>query len=243
MSEQRRPAQSLIAIVAVVVVGALIAWAGSVGSATINGVPLFATAVALAFVIQWIAFIPAFAKQTERFFDLTGSLSYISITLFIVVASPQQSVRGWVLAAVVVIWAVRLGSFLFQRIHRSGSDDRFDEIKPNLLRFLTVWTVQGLWVSFTAMAAWVAISSAQQPGIDAWLIVGVVLWVAGFAIEVIADQQKTRFKADPANEGRFISTGLWSRSRHPNYFGEILLWVGVAVMAIPTLVGWQFIAL
>lgn len=70
-----------------------------------------------------------------------------------------------------------------------------------------------------------------------------LLWAAGFAVEVIADRQKSRFRADDAHRGRFISTGLWSRSRHPNYFGEILLWIGVAVIALPVLQGWQWVGL
>jgi steroid 5-alpha reductase family enzyme len=76
-----------------------------------------------------------------------------------------------------------------------------------------------------------------------WAALGVIVWLIGFAIEVVADTQKRRFRADPANAGRFISTGLWSRSRHPNYFGEILLWSGVALMAVPTLSGWRWVVL
>jgi steroid 5-alpha reductase family enzyme len=74
-------------------------------------------------------------------------------------------------------------------------------------------------------------------------LVGFLIWVFGFAFEVIADSQKSRFKADPANEGKFINTGLWARSRHPNYFGEIVLWIGVAVIAFPVLQGWQLVTL
>ena len=69
-----------------------------------------------------------------------------------------------------------------------------------------------------------------------------MIWLTGFTIEVMADRQKSRFRADPANRGRFISTGLWSRSRHPNYFGEITLWVGILLIAAPTLRGWQWVA-
>lgn len=94
------------------------------------------------------------------------------------------------------------------------------------------------------MAAWVGITSAARPGFDAFAAVGLVVWAAGFATEVVADLPKSRFRADPANAGRFISTGLWSRSRHPNYLGEIVLWTGVAIVAVPVLSGWwQWVAL
>lgn len=241
MKEKSRKAAASLAIV--LVLGILVAIAGSQGGAAVAGMPVFALGVAAAFVVQWLVFIPSYKAQTEKFFDLTGALTYISITVLLVLASPGVDVRGLVLAAVVVVWALRLGSFLFTRIHKSGKDDRFDEIKPDFLRFLNTWTLQGLWVVLTAAMAWVAITSDTKVGLDWFFWVGLVVWAAGFAVEVIADAQKTRFNANPANKGRFISTGLWSRSRHPNYFGEITLWVGVAIMALPVLQGWQWVAL
>lgn len=233
----------LVRTLIVVVLGALVALAGSQGGARVAGWPVFALAVAAAFVIQWIVFVPSYRAQTEHFFDLTGSLTYISLTVLIALLTPGQDARGWLLGALVVIWAARLGSFLFTRVRSSGADDRFDEIKPNLTRFLSVWTIQGLWVTMTAAAAWIAMTSASKVPLDAFAAVGLVVWLIGFGFEVVADLQKSRFKADPANAGRFISTGLWSVSRHPNYFGEILLWIGVAIIALPALSGWQYIAL
>jgi len=234
---------SLVATPLVVLLGVGLAVAGSQGGATIGSVPVFAVAVAAAFVLQWLVFVPSFVARTERFFDLTGSLTYILVTLATLVLVGSWEPRRLLLAAVVLIWAVRLGSFLFGRVSRTGADDRFDEIKGSLPRFLGVWTIQGLWVSVTASAAWIALSSSVPLGIDVFAVIGLLLWATGFAIEVIADRQKSAFRADPANRGRFISSGLWSRSRHPNYFGEILLWIGVAVMAFPALHGWQWVGL
>lgn len=241
MDDGRR--RALVGIPLTVALGALLALAGSHHGATIGDFPLFALAVLTAFVVQWVAFIPAFARQTEAFFDLTGSFTYVGVTIGLIALTPHRDARAVVLAALVVIWALRLGPFLFRRVRRAGSDDRFDEIKPSLPRFLTLWTIQGLWITFTAMAAWVGITSNQRADLDAFAVVGILVWVAGFALEVVADLQKSRFKADPANKGRFISTGLWSRSRHPNYFGEILLWLGVALVAVPVLTGWQWVVL
>ena len=234
---------ALITLPIVVLMGALVALAGSRGGTTVAGIPVFAMAVAAAFVIQWVVFVPSFAAQTERFFDLTGSLTYISITLAIVVLTPGADARALLLAALVLAWAARLGTFLVRRVHRAGKDDRFDELKPSLVRFLSVWTLQGLWVTLTAAAAWVSITSTTRVGLDVFALVGFVVWAVGFGIEIVADLQKSRFNADRANKGRFISTGLWARSRHPNYFGEIVLWAGVAIVAIPTLDGWQLVAL
>ena len=234
---------SLVALPIVVLIGALVALAGSQGGATVAGLPVFAIAVAAAFVIQWLAFVPSFAAQTERYFDLTGSVTYISITLAIVLLTPGTDARALLLAALVLVWAARLGTFLVRRVHRAGKDDRFDELKPSLVRFLSVWTLQGLWVTLTAAAAWVSITSTTRVGLDVFALIGFVVWAVGFGIEIVADLQKSRFNADPAHKGRFISTGLWGRSRHPNYFGEIVLWTGVAIVALPTLQGWQWVAL
>ena len=234
---------SLIIFPVLVLIGFLVALAGSQNGALIAGVPVFGLSVALAFLIQWLVFIPAYWFQTEKFFDLTGSLTYISVTILAVLASPVVDKRSLLLAGLVIIWAVRLGSFLFRRIQKAGKDDRFDELKPSFFRFLNVWTIQGLWVTFTVAAALVAITTAAKKEIDAFAIVGFLIWVVGFAIEVIADNQKSRFSANPNNKGKFIQTGLWSRSRHPNYFGEIMLWVGVAIIALPVLQGWQWVAM
>jgi steroid 5-alpha reductase family enzyme len=234
---------ALIIFPVLILIGLGVAWAGSQGGSTAFGLPLFALAVGLAYLIQWIVFIPAFLFQTEKFFDLTGSLTYISVTLLAVLLGPVVDARALLLLALVLAWAVRLGTFLFRRIQKAGKDDRFDELKPSFFRFLNVWTIQGLWVTFTAAAAWVAITSTHRKELDVFALLGFLVWVLGFGIEVVADMQKSRFGADPANKGRFIQTGLWSRSRHPNYFGEILLWIGVAIIALPVLQGWQWVAL
>lgn len=241
MTDKTRKA--LISLPIAVVVGVLIALAGSQGGSTVAGVPVFAPGVAVAFVIQWLVFIPSYRAQTEKFYDLTGALTYISITVLLVLLSPGVDARGLLLAAMVVAWAVRLGSFLFRRVTTHGKDDRFDDIKRDAIRFLNAWTIQGLWVVLTAALAWVAITSDRKVGLDGFFWVGLLVWAAGFGIEIVADSQKREFKANPANRGRFISTGLWSRSRHPNYFGEITLWVGVAIIALPVLQGWQWAAL
>jgi steroid 5-alpha reductase family enzyme len=235
--------KSLIVFPILILIGILVALAGSQGGALAFGVPLFALSVGLAFLIQWLVFIPAYLLQTEKFFDLTGSITYISVILIAVFFSKGVDFRSILLAALVVIWAVRLGSFLFGRIKKAGKDDRFDEIKPSFIRFLNVWTIQGLWVTFTMAAALVAITTTTRKELDVFVIVGFLVWAFGFAIEIVADIQKSRFSANPDNKGKFIQTGLWSRSRHPNYFGEIVLWVGVAIIALPVLQGWQWVAL
>lgn len=234
---------ALIVFPILIGIGIFLAWAGSQSGAMIADIPLFALSVGLIFLVQWVAFVPAYLRQTEKYFDLTGSLTYISVTILALLFSSAADARSILLAALVVIWAARLGSFLYGRIHKAGKDDRFDELKPSFFRFLNVWTIQALWVTFTAAAALVAITSSARKELDLFAVVGLLVWAVGFGFEVVADVQKSRFNADPANKGKFISTGLWSRSRHPNYFGEIVLWLGVALIALPVLQGWQWVAL
>jgi steroid 5-alpha reductase family enzyme len=242
MNEQERTA--LISIPVTIGVGAGLAWAGSQGGARIwGGIPLFALLVGWAFLIQWLAFIVAYLRQSERFYDLTGSLTYVTVALLGVLLSPIRDIRSFLLLGLVVIWAARLGTFLVRRIHRAGKDARFDEMKPSFLRFLNAWNLQGLWITFTASAALAAITTFTRKPLDVFAGIGFLIWIIGFGIEVTADAQKNRFRSDPQNKGAFIQTGLWERSRHPNYFGEIVLWIGVAVICLPVLRGWQWLTL
>jgi steroid 5-alpha reductase family enzyme len=234
---------SSITIPIVILIGAGIALAGSQGGASAVGLPVFAIGVALAFIINWVAFIPAYLRQTEKFFDLTGGITFISVVVLTVLLSPTKDARSWLLLGMVVVWALRLSLFLYQRIHAAGEDRRFREIKVSFPRFLMTWTLQGLWVTFSLAAALAAITSETRLSLGIYALVGFLVWLFGFAFEVIADAQKSQFKADPKNEGKFINVGLWSWSRHPNYFGEIMLWIGVAIVALPILQGWQWLTL
>jgi len=98
-------------------------------------------------------------------------------------------------------------------------------------------------VTLTAAPALVVITTTTRRPLGPMAAIGMLVWVFGFVFEVLADEQKRRFRADPANRGRFIRTGLWARSRHPNYFGEIVLWSGMALIAVPVLHGWQWASL
>ena len=210
------------------------------GGHRLAGMPLLAALALFAFALQWLAYVPSFLRQTEHYYDLTGALTYAGVIL-LAAGSSAPDARGWVITALVLVWCGRLGSFLFLRVKRSGRDSRFDDLKPYWGRFLMAWTLQGLWVFMTLLAALVAVSSPAAAAWDTLATLGLVIWIAGFAIEATADRQKSAFKADPANRGRFIRHGLWAWSRHPNYFGEIVLWTGIAIMATPAMAGWQWL--
>ncbi|MEM8815466.1 MAG: DUF1295 domain-containing protein [Pseudomonadota bacterium] len=240
---ERNNAQSFVAIVIAVVMGSIVAWAGSDGGALAWGVPVFALCGALAFGVNWLAYVPSAIAQTEHYYDLVGGITYISVTGVAVLLSSELDLRATLVAAMVMIWALRLSTFLFLRISNSGKDSRFDEIKTRPLRFLMAWTLQGLWVLLTAAAALAVVTGAAREPLGIVGIAGIAIWAAGFLIEIVADRQKSQFKNDPANSGKFIDVGLWAWSRHPNYFGEITLWTGMAIVALPVLQGWQWATL
>jgi steroid 5-alpha reductase family enzyme len=183
MTRQQQNAGPWLVVLGAVSLAALVAWLVGQGGATVAGLPVMACCAVLAFVIQWLAFIPAYRRQTEHFYDLVGSLSYIAVTGFALLATGAKDPRSIVLSLLVFVWATRL----------------------------------------------------------AWDSIGLLIWALGFALELVADLQKQGFRR--RHPDRYIDTGLWAWSRHPNYFGEIVLWTGVAVMASSTLQGWQWVSL
>lgn len=235
--------QSIVVILVATGIGFALAHIVSPGSLSLLGQPLLPMLALLAFGVQWLVFLPSYWAQTEHYYDLTGSATYISVIALAagMRLSAEADWRTALLLGLVLIWALRLGSFLFKRIRQDGKDGRFDDIKPHFLRFLVAWTLQGLWVFLTLFAALIAMSvqPTQAPGLLE--VLGLGVWLLGFAFEAVADWQKSAFKANPANKGRFIDVGLWRWSRHPNYFGEITLWVGVAMIATPVMSGWLWL--
>jgi steroid 5-alpha reductase family enzyme len=235
-------ARSLLVVLVASIIGLAFAWGAGGGSAPLAGWPAVFVCAGLAFAVNWLAFVPAALFQSDRFYDTTGALTYLTVIAAACAASWPLDPRSAIVAGMVAMWTVRLGSFLFTRIHAAGGTDvRFAKIKVNPPRFLVAWTLQALWVIFTASAALVIITAPELTPLDGFFWAGAALWVIGFAFEVIADEQKRRFRADPANHGTFITTGLWAWSQHPNYFGEITLWAGILVIAIPQLAGWNWL--
>jgi steroid 5-alpha reductase family enzyme len=223
-----------------------IAFSIGYGIALLTGLELIQNAILIAYIIQWIAFIPAYLFQTEKFYDLTGSITYLTVVTYVSYhsyASMNVNMASIVLAACILLWTIRLGSFLFMRIHKAGEDKRFREIKPAPTRFFMTWTLQGMWVSICSMCALTAIASTNGVVQNSLFFIGLLVFVVGFVFEIIADMQKSNFRKNPKHKDQFIQEGLWAYSRHPNYFGEITLWTGIAIMSLSSLSGGQYITL
>ena len=210
--------------------------------AFLTEIPELQNVILYVFLIQWVLFIPAYIFKTEKFYDLAGSSTYIFAVSYILYDS-SQNLTNLILGTAIIVWAVRLGSFLFFRIKKVGEDKRFKEIKQSPTRFLLAWSLQGMWVSMCSLCALTALSTENGVVLNGYLYLGFGLFLTGFLIEIIADKQKSKFRSNLDNKDKFINTGLWSKSRHPNYLGEIILWLGISIMSISSLSGLQYLTL
>lgn len=241
MDKAERTAAIGIAVAAIL--GITFALAGASGGETIGPLRSFTLLTIIAFGVNIAVFIPSYLARTDHYYDLTGSITYLTVTAIALATAEVRDTRTVIVALLIFVWAGRLGSFLFRRVRKSNGDRRFDKIKHSWIRFLMAWMLQGLWVTLTAGAALAAMTSGSKTSFGVLGIVGLAIWAIGFGIEAVSDSQKTAFKNDPSNDGKFINVGLWRWSRHPNYFGEITLWTGMAIMVLPALSGWQYATL
>ena len=239
--------KDLAAIVACILTAYFVATSATVEGAVLYGVPAILLCAGVSFIVHWIVAIPSLITSSEKYFDFTGmiaTLLVIATAIFALLSSGQQiSIRSTIVAIFVSIWTLRLGTFLYIRIVKSGEDKRFREIKKSLPKFLMTWTLSALWVFLTTVNAVTIIILNQQVTLDLFFMAGFAIWILGFTFEAVADKQKKSFSKILENKDKFITLGLWSISRHPNYFGEIVLWTGIAIMSLPLLSGWQFLTL
>ena len=209
----------------------------------IRGVNAFTFTLIVAVLLQVIFFIPSFLLKTEKYYDLVGSLTYVTTVSLAYFSVETKTMIDSIIYFYVMVWALRLGIYLFRRVRNDGKDVRFEKAKRHFFWFLQYWMGQALWVSLTACAAIIAILSPEEDTLPVLAMVGMALWLSGFTIESLSDYQKRVFRKENNPSEAFIHTGLWARSRHPNYFGEITLWTGIAVIALNTLTGIEYITL
>eukprot|EP00803_Ostreobium_quekettii_P005900 evm.model.scf_59.1 EVM.evm.TU.scf_59.1 scf_59:414-3131(-) len=193
------------------------------GSLDVREMSLVGTLV-LDFAINWLAWGVAAIFQTEKFYDLTGSISYITVGLASLLNSGFYHARQIGATSMVLLWTVRLGGFLFYRALKTGGDSRFDEVKKNPGQYFVYWTLQAVWVWVCSLPVILLNGASRNPGLGWTDVIGIVLYTTGFLTEMIADFQKFAFKSDPSNKGRFVDVGLWQYARFPQYFGEMLTW-------------------
>ena len=195
--------------------------------------------LAVALALNGAFFAVAAARRTDVVTDLSYSLTFALLAVVLPFTGGREPVQ-LVASLLVVVWALRLGAYLFRRILRMKVDHRFDGMRDEPLRFARFWLLQAISVAVIMLPTAYLLERSDAPDFGAWAIAGAAVWLVGLLIEAAADAQKSAFKAEDANRGRFITTGLWRYSRHPNYFGEILVWWGLFVYSVPALDGAAF---
>lgn len=184
------------------------------------------------FGIQLVGWAISSAMKTEKYYDLCGSGAFAAVAVS-TFACTNGEPRAALATTALLAWAMRLGAFLVTRVHKDGGDKRFDGIKEDPATFGIYWFIQGIWVLVTAMPViLINANAATQGPLRALDWIGFAIFAVGLTMETVADQQKRAFKADERNKGRYIDSGLWSVSRHPNYFGEITLWTGLSMVGL-----------
>lgn len=183
--------------------------------------------------INIVLFLVAYKFKTDKLTDAAYALSFFVLAMF-GLDGGELTLARVVVAGMVMIWAIRLGGFLLYRIQKTGRDQRFDAWRNSF------WLLGRFWV-LQAITAWIVmlpiLFALSKPTITITLasIIGIFIWAAALTIEAVADIQKFRFSQNPKNKGKWIAEGLWSWSRHPNYFGEIMVWTGVYIAVFANL--------
>jgi len=201
----------------------------------------------IAIVLNMIVFIFAFKNQTDKLTDITYALTFALLAgFFWYKYGGSDDAYKLSLFFMIVIWALRLGSYLLTRVMIKGSDHRFDEFRDNFKRYLRFWVIQGVsvWVVSLPFIIGLSKSAEEVAAIQGskWVMAGMAIWMIGFFIEALSDRQKFRFRLNPENEGKFMGRGLFSIVRFPNYLGEIMVWLGVFIAVIPLLQGLEWLS-
>lgn len=179
----------------------------------------------------------------DKVTDFAGSTNFVLLAILTLVLKGAWHFRQIVLTSLVVIWGLRLGLFLLMRILQWGEDHRFDDMRNNLAKLSVFWILQAVWVWTVSLPLTIVNASDRNPSVKPQDIIGWIMWFVGITIEATADQQKLVFKNSPANRGKWCNIGVWKYSRHPNYFGEILLWWGIFVASTPVLEGTEWLVI
>ena len=194
--------------------------------------------------VNLIFFLVALTLKTDKVTDLSYSLSFMAIAPLLLAANGMNfSLQQLIVTLAIVVWGIRLGSYLFYRILLTKTDERFDDKRNNPKRLTAFWLLQITAVWLILMPYSFYLTSRTVGGMSFITLSGLAVYAAGLIIESVSDYQKFIFKKQPDNKGKWMDKGLWHWSRHPNYFGEMLVWWGLFVVVVPYLTGLKLLAL
>src|SRR3990167_10194564 len=205
-------------------------------------IEILTLALFLIFAIQIVFFILAASFRTDKFTDLSYGLTFVAVVLILFFTKSNQSLVQSITVFLITVWGIRLAGYLFLRILKTKKDVRFDKIRNDPVKFAKFWFLQAISIFIILLPALVILNSDKTTNFS-YLWIGFMISAGGLTIETIADQQKFTFKNKTPNKDRWIATGLWKYSRHPNYFGEILIWWGIYIIALPHLENWLYLTI
>lgn len=202
--------------------------------------------VALVFLCVAFAVLWAVCRWVDNYglVDAGWALAFAAVAVFYAWYGPGWFLRNFTIAALAVLWSVRLGSHLFTRAlrHHPAEDGRYAQLRKDWAgnldwRMFGFFQLQALSVILLSLP-FLLPALNRTVNFHSFEVAGVVLWFVGLYGEALADGQLAAFQRDPANRGRVCEVGLWRYSRHPNYFFEWLVWLGFAVFALGSPFGW-----
>lgn len=204
---------------------------------------LFILSAKIIFVFMNVMFVIAQIKKDNSIVDIGWGLGFLSVTIGLLISTGFQSIVQLSFLTMIALWSLRLAGYIFRRNRGTGEDYRYaawrKEWGKNVVwrAYLQVFMLQGaiMWIVLSPSYA-VFASASNTFGITHY--VGALLWAVGFYFEAVGDAQMMRFKAEPNNKGKVMNQGLWKYTRHPNYFGEALLWWGFGVFSFTTELWW-----
>ena len=220
----------LISVLIILLVIIFLTYILSFDTLSINEIPIVYLFTSSILILNSTFFLHSYIYKTDIFFDLVGSLSFLSIGVISLLLIPNIDANQILVFFLLLFWSLRLGPFLFIRRLGANNDERLEEFFKSPLSLYFLWSMNSLWVFFTSLSMIIIFSSPNENefGLIQWL--GLIVWVTGYVIEVISDSQKTKF--NKFNKGKFINIGLWKYIRHPNYLGEIIIWVGIFIISL-----------
>ena len=225
-----RSFKHLISFLIILLVIIFLTYILSIDTLSINEIPIVYLFTSSILILNSTFFLHSYIYKTDIFFDLVGSLSFLSIGVISLLLIPNIDANQILVFFLLLFWSLRLGPFLFIRRLGANNDERLEEFFKSPLSLYFLWSMNSLWVFFTSLSMIIIFSSPNENefGLIQWL--GLIVWVTGYVIEVISDSQKTKF--NKFNKGKFINIGLWKYIRHPNYLGEIIIWVGIFIISL-----------
>lgn len=187
-----------------------------------------------------IAFFIAQAKKNNGLQDVAWGAGFIVAALYSYLFSNTESLNGLVITIFVVLWGGRLAYHLFKRNWNSEEDKRYVAMRKRweangnniaLIAYLKVFMFQMLLLIIIVQPVLLANTRAGN-GLKLVNYIGIAVWIVGYYFEVVGDAQLKKFKSDPSNKGKLMTSGLWAYTRHPNYFGEATMWWGIFLVSI-----------